>query len=95
MADLNEKSRGSDEKRSVGELTVKVNVDVSEALTGLKALQREARKAVQLLRELENEAEVEEIEVGPGDVVIYYNDENGKPYACRTCGVEKIVLVRR
>jgi type IV pilus biogenesis protein CpaD/CtpE len=35
------------------ELTIKVDVDVSEALTGLKALQREAKKATQALRELE------------------------------------------
>lgn len=36
-------------------LSVKVNVDVSEALTGLKALQREAKKATQALREVESE----------------------------------------
>lgn len=35
------------------ELEIKVNVDVSEALTGLKALQREAKKATQALRKLE------------------------------------------
>jgi hypothetical protein len=35
-------------------LTVKVDVDVSEALTGLKALQREAKAAVRELREVEN-----------------------------------------
>lgn len=34
-------------------LSTKVDVDVSEALTGLKALQREAKKAAQALRELE------------------------------------------
>lgn len=34
-------------------LTIEVDVDVSEALTGLKALQREAKKATQALRELE------------------------------------------
>jgi hypothetical protein len=34
-------------------LTVKVDVDVSEALTGLKALQREAKAATKALRELE------------------------------------------
>ncbi|MEK3887271.1 hypothetical protein [Bacillus sp. FSL K6-3431] len=38
---------------SSGELTVKVNVDVSEALVGLKSLQREAREATKVLRELE------------------------------------------
>jgi len=39
--------------REVGKLNVKVEVDVSEALTGLKALQREAREATKALRELE------------------------------------------
>ncbi|MBS4195344.1 hypothetical protein [Lederbergia citri] len=39
--------------REVGSLHVKVNVDVSEALTGLKALTREAREATKALRELE------------------------------------------
>jgi phage-related minor tail protein len=37
----------------IKELSIKVNVDVSEALTGLKAIQREAKKATQALRELE------------------------------------------
>lgn len=40
-------------------LTVKVDVDVSEALTGLKALQREAKKATQAIRELETEIPVD------------------------------------
>lgn len=40
-------------------LSVKVDVDVSEALTGLKALQREAKKATQVLRELETMYESE------------------------------------
>lgn len=43
--------------KSVGELTVKVNVDVSEALTGLKSLTREAREATKALRELETTAQ--------------------------------------
>ena len=41
------------EKNSSRELTVSLNVDVSEALTGLKAVHREAKKATQALRELE------------------------------------------
>jgi hypothetical protein len=41
------------QSRGIGSLNVKVNVDVSEALTGLKALQREAKKATQVLKELE------------------------------------------
>lgn len=47
MAD--EKSR-----EDIGSLKVKIDVDVSEALTGLKAVQREARKATQALREMES-----------------------------------------
>lgn len=34
-------------------LSVRIDVDVSEALTGLKAVQREAKKATQALRECE------------------------------------------
>lgn len=45
MADKDETSREG--------ITIKVDVDISEALTGLKALQREAKKATQGLRELE------------------------------------------
>ncbi len=40
-------------RKKAGELTVKINVDVSEALTGLKAVTREAREATKALRELE------------------------------------------
>jgi len=39
--------------RGLSAMQLKVDVDVSEALTGLKALQREAKKATQDLRELE------------------------------------------
>ncbi|WP_053070360.1 BC1881 family protein [Alkalihalobacillus pseudalcaliphilus] len=53
-----ESNRGvSDEvtkSRSIGEITAKVSVDCSEAISGLKAVQREARKATQELRELES-----------------------------------------
>lgn len=38
---------------TVGELNVKVNVDITETIRGLKAIQREAKKAAQALRELE------------------------------------------
>ncbi|MGE7271373.1 hypothetical protein ACQKK5_07925 [Brevibacillus panacihumi] len=40
-------------RRSNGELTVMVNVDVSDALTGLKAIRREADAAVRALKALE------------------------------------------
>lgn len=51
MADIN-KSRELGEEQAKG-VTVKVDVDVSEALTGLKALERQAKSATQALRELE------------------------------------------
>ena len=35
------------------DLTVKVNIDVSDALKGLKAVQREAKKTAKVLREIE------------------------------------------
>jgi hypothetical protein len=44
-------------RKPFDELTVKLDVDASDAITALKALQREARKATKALRELESEAE--------------------------------------
>lgn len=35
------------------ELNVNINVDITETIRGLKAIQREAKKAAQALRELE------------------------------------------
>lgn len=40
------------ESKPAGDINVKVNVEVSEAITGLKALQREAKAATQALAEL-------------------------------------------
>lgn len=40
------------EPKSTGDINVKVNVEVSDAITGLKALQREAKAATQALAEL-------------------------------------------
>jgi hypothetical protein len=45
----------SHETNNVNNLTVKLDIDASDAITALKALQREARKATQALRELEAE----------------------------------------
>lgn len=42
------------EAKSIGGLTYKLTLDVSEALAGLKALQREARKATQAVRGVES-----------------------------------------
>ncbi|MDX8362461.1 hypothetical protein [Cytobacillus sp. IB215316] len=41
-------------QREVGEFTVKLNVEVPDVITGLRAIQREAKKATQALRELES-----------------------------------------
>ncbi|MET3658506.1 BC1881 family protein [Sporosarcina psychrophila] len=49
MADKQSKSR---------ELSVKIDVDVSEALTGLKAVERQAKTATQALRVLETQGNV-------------------------------------
>lgn len=38
---------------NVGDLTLTIDIDVSEAITKLKAIQREARDAAKALRELE------------------------------------------
>lgn len=43
----------AEEGKDFSALTVKIDVDVSEAITGLKAVQREAKKAAQAIRELE------------------------------------------
>lgn len=40
-------------QRVLSDLNVKVDVDIAEAIRGLKAIQREAKKATQALRELE------------------------------------------
>jgi hypothetical protein len=45
------------EKRESNDLSVKVNVDCSEALTGLKAVTRESKKATAALKELEDQQE--------------------------------------
>ncbi|WP_434181895.1 hypothetical protein [Bacillus sp. jun7] len=42
----------ADKRESIGDISVKVNVEVSEAITGLKALQREAKAATKALAEL-------------------------------------------
>lgn len=48
----------AESSRELSDLTLKVNVDVSEALTGLKALTREAKRTTAALRELESTMKV-------------------------------------
>jgi hypothetical protein len=45
------------EKRESNDLSVKVNVDCTDALTGLKAVTREAKNATAALKELEEQQE--------------------------------------
>ncbi|WP_340043253.1 hypothetical protein [Bacillus velezensis] len=45
----------ADKRESIGDISVKVSVEVSEAITGLKALQREAKATTQALAELREE----------------------------------------
>ena len=44
-------------------VSININVEVSEALTGLKAIQREAKKATQALRELEGSQRISDDQV--------------------------------
>ena len=48
-----EKYKGGIDYSNGKDLTVKVNIDVSDALKGLKAVQREAKKAASSLKEVE------------------------------------------
>lgn len=50
---------------SVRDLTVKLNVDVSDALTGLKALRREADAAVRSLKALDEALGSVELPIRP------------------------------
>ncbi|TJZ71391.1 hypothetical protein FA037_05585 [Bacillus amyloliquefaciens] len=52
---VDEKGSAKDVRKAAGEINVKVSVEVSEAITGLKALQREAKAATQALAELREE----------------------------------------
>lgn len=53
-----------DPRKKASEITVRIDVDVSEALTGLKAVQREAKKAAQEMKALEQaNAQAKDIEV--------------------------------
>ncbi|MEC1426637.1 hypothetical protein P9D51_11025 [Bacillus sonorensis] len=47
----------ADKCESIGEINVKVDVEVAEAITGLKAIQREAKAATKALAELREEQE--------------------------------------
>lgn len=49
-----EKYKGGIDYSNGKDLTVKVNIDVSDALKGLKAVQREAKKTARILREVES-----------------------------------------
>jgi D-serine deaminase-like pyridoxal phosphate-dependent protein len=46
------------ESNKLGKLTVKVDVDVSDALKGLKALRREANKTLKVLEEIDKHKKI-------------------------------------
>jgi hypothetical protein len=56
---------------ATGELNVNINVDITETIRGLKAIQREAKKAAQALRELEAAVDAGTVQLtGEPDMVI-------------------------
>lgn len=75
------------EKRELNEISaktaisVKLNADVSEMIRGLKAIQREAKKATQALRELEAEAR-RNWTFRVGDVIEIGDDYGNFTYMC-------------
>lgn len=69
MADLNEESREVDTNKDGG-ITVKIDVDVSEALIGLKAVTREAREATKAVKELESLNGNTKLNIDSGDFSI-------------------------
>lgn len=69
----------------IGELKMKVNVDVSDALTALKAIQREAKKATQALNELEAQSQNSQI---PNHVKKYWEQPSkGWKHSGKSSGV--------
>lgn len=72
------KSREVQELKELGELELKIKADVSDALKGLKAVQREVRKTNRALKELEQgEAPLLKIEVWSVNETpeVYYKGE--------------------
>lgn len=60
--------------RSKSALSVKVDVDVSSALKGLKAVQREAKEATKAIKELESLQSGKLATLHEGEVIITKND---------------------
>ncbi|MEM4994997.1 hypothetical protein WKH56_20745 [Priestia sp. SB1] len=67
----------------IGNGSLKIDVDISEALTGLKALQRETKKTIHILKELKEEQLISDNQVDDlieellvnkdGNIVTYLN----------------------
>ncbi|GGP17217.1 hypothetical protein [Oceanobacillus neutriphilus] len=67
LRELPEPNESGNKSKSVGSITI--DVDFNDALTGLKAIQREARKATAALKDLETKATETTIKVSyPSDV---------------------------
>lgn len=65
------------ERESVGNLNVKVDVDVSEAIKGLKAVQRAAKDATKALAELRSETKAFEKEMQSKEPIIFSGESGG------------------
>jgi hypothetical protein len=74
------------------DITLHLDVDVSDALTGLKALRREADAAVRTLKKLDEYRDaMEELQAVPGCLSAYSTKELTDELANRA-GVKKVVL---
>lgn len=64
-------------RESVGNLNVKVDVDVSEAIKGLKAVQRAAKETAKALAELRSETKEFEKETQNKEPIIFSGESGG------------------
>lgn len=75
-------------------LTVKLDLDVSEAITGLKAVQREAKKAAQDLREVESQsAKIGEVTISDETLMRLREAIHAKEFPKKLADVEGVQKV--
>lgn len=84
----------ANKSESLTKLTV--DLDCSDAIKGLKAIQREAKEASRAIKELEGYTEpIGYIEAGHGDIEIKYTDKLGVPRTVKYSGNLNITLTKR
>lgn len=82
---MDEHRQSVESGQTMGELSIKVDIDVSEALKGLKAIQREAKKTARALREVEG--------MSPKDAILRFtDDEIFEVLSSRGWDIETVVL---